>query len=174
MRSLQFWKAVTNDRSDFLERLLAELESLGIEFCVVGDTAVNAYCEPVVTEDLDVAIALTDLPRVEKAFAEKFEVHRLAQSFDVSARDSGLLLHVHSDERYEAFVARAPVRDVLGLRLPVAAPEDILQGKIWAVQDENRRPSKRLKDLADNAPLIEIDPKLRTRVPAKILARLIK
>ena len=45
MRALQYWKAVTMDRSDFLERLLAVFESLGVEFCVVGDAAVNAYCE---------------------------------------------------------------------------------------------------------------------------------
>jgi hypothetical protein len=172
MRTLQYWKAVTNDRSDFLERLLAELENLGVEFCVVGDAAVNAYCEPVVTEDLDVAIAIRDLPRVEKAFAEQFEVRRLARSIEVSARDSGLLLHILSDERYEAFVPRARVRDVLGLRLPVAAQEDVLQGKIWAVQDEDRRPSKRQKDLADISRLIEAEPALRKRVPADVLARL--
>jgi hypothetical protein len=60
----------------------------------------------------------------------------------------------------------------MGLQLPIAAPEDVLQGKIWAVQDEGRRPSKRQKDLADVSRLIEAEPELRGRVPAEILARL--
>jgi hypothetical protein len=99
-------------------------------------------------------------------------VQRFAHSVNVAARDSDLRLQIQTDPRYEAFVARARVRDVLGLRLPVAAAEDVLQGKIWAVQDEGRRPSKRQKDLADISRLIEAEPTLRNRVPADVLARL--
>jgi hypothetical protein len=62
---------------------------------------------------------------------------------------------------------------VLGLRLPVAHIEDLLQGKLWAVMDATRRPSKRQKDLADIARLLEADPALRARVPAEVLARLL-
>jgi hypothetical protein len=172
MRALQYWKAVTNDRSDFLERLLAVFESLGVEFCVIGDAAVNAYSPPVVTLDLDIAIALRDLPRIEKALAEQFTVQRFSHSINVAARDSDLRLQIQTDPRYEAFVPRARVREVLGLRLPVAAAEDVLQGKLWAVQDEGRRPSKRQKDLADISRLIEAEPALRKRVPADVLERL--
>jgi hypothetical protein len=174
MRALQYWKAVTMDRSDFLERLLAVFESLGIELCVVDDAAVNAYCEPVVTEDLDVAIAIRDLPRVEKALAEQFDVRRFAHSLNVSAVDSRLRLQIQTDPRYEAFISRARIRDVMELRLPVAAPEDVLQGKIWAVQDKGRRLSKRQKDLADIVRLMEADPELRKYVPADVLAMLIQ
>jgi len=56
----------------------------------------------------------------------------------------------------------------------VAAIEDILQGKIWAAQDETRRGSKRQKDLADIARLLEADPALRDRVPPDIAQRLIR
>ena len=160
------------DRSDFLERLLAVFETAGVNFCVVGGTAVNAYSPPVVTLDLDVAIAIRDLPRVEEALAEQFEVHRFPHSLNVSAPDSDLRLQIQTDPRYEAFVVRARIREVLGLQLPVAAPEDLLQGKIWAVQDKGRRPSKRQKDLADILRLIESDNELRKRVPADVLARL--
>jgi hypothetical protein len=58
MRALQFWKAVTMDRSDFLDRILAAFEEEKIAFCIVGGAAVNAYAEPLVTLDLDVAVAL--------------------------------------------------------------------------------------------------------------------
>jgi len=35
---------------------------------------------------------------------------------------------------YRSFIERAASHDVLGLQLPVAHIEDVLQGKIWAVQ----------------------------------------
>jgi hypothetical protein len=70
-------------------------------------------------------------------------------------------------------VERAERRDVLGLTLPVARVEDVLQGKIWAVQDRMRRPSKRQKDLADIARLLESYPDLRNDVPREVLALLL-
>jgi len=78
-----------------------------------------------------------------------------------------------TDPRYAPFVDRATEREVLGLRMSVAALDDVLQGKLWAVTDPERRPSKRQKDLADIARLLEGHPHLRDRVPAEVLARLI-
>lgn len=52
MRARAFWKAVTVDGTDFLDRLLGLLRDHGIRFCVVGGQAVNAYVEPVVSLDL--------------------------------------------------------------------------------------------------------------------------
>jgi hypothetical protein len=62
---------------------------------------------------------------------------------------------------------------VLDLELPVAAIDDILRGKIWAVQDATRRASKRQKDLADIARVLEAYPQLRGMVPEDVLARLV-
>jgi hypothetical protein len=62
---------------------------------------------------------------------------------------------------------------VLGIQLPVARLEDLLDGKVWAAMDPGHRPSKRQKDLADIARLLEAYPALRERVPAEILARLV-
>ena len=72
------------------------------------------------------------------------------------------------------------MRTVLGLELPVARLEDVLQGKTWAALDPERRPygmlregSRRQKDLADIARLLEKYPELRQKVPQKIRARLV-
>jgi hypothetical protein len=62
---------------------------------------------------------------------------------------------------------------VLGFPLPVAAIEDVLQGKIWAALDPDRRASRRQKDLADIARLIETHPNLRGRIPRELLDRLV-
>jgi hypothetical protein len=61
----------------------------------------------------------------------------------------------------------------MDFQLPVARIDDILQGKIWAALDETRRQSKRQKDLADIARIIEVSPELRERVPAELLAKLL-
>ena len=159
MKALRFWKAVTVDRSDFLERVVALLQEGAVRYCVLGDLAVNAYAEPVVTLDFDIAVALEDLSRTESLL-------------NFAAAGSNLRVQLQKDSRYCSFVSRSQVRNVLGLTLPVAAIEDVLRGKIWAVQDPGRRPSKRQKDLADIARLLETSPQLRGLVPAEILARL--
>jgi hypothetical protein len=56
--------------------------------------------------------------------------------------------------------------------LPVADPADLPQGKIWAASDLTRRASKRLKDLADIARLLEVYPELSERVPEEIRQKL--
>jgi hypothetical protein len=44
---------------------------------------------------------------------------------------------------------------------------------VWAVQDPTRRASKRQKDLADIARLLEHDPGLRSQVPQDVLNKLV-
>jgi len=77
MRARAFWKAVTLDRTDFLDRLIALLTEHDIRFCVVGGQAVNAYAEPVVSLDLYLAVAVEQLARAEALLREAFAVERL-------------------------------------------------------------------------------------------------
>jgi hypothetical protein len=173
MQALAYWKAVTADRTDFLDRLVGLLSVEGIRYCVIGGQAVNAYAEPVVSLDLDLAVATSDLERAEAVLGGHFRVERFAHSVNVSAAGSDLRVQLQRDGRYAAFVERATRREILGLPLPVAALEDVLQGKVWAAQDPERRPSKRQKDLADIARILETHPSLRSLVPQGILDRLI-
>lgn len=161
------------DYADFLSRVIELLTERGIRCCVIGGQGVNAYVDPVVSLDLDVVIAVEQLPELERLLDEEFTVERFPHSVNVSARGSDLRLQLQTDPRYESFLARASVRDVLGIKLPVASLEDVLQGKIWAALDSTRRPSKRQKDLADIARLIEAYPPMRQKVPDEILARLV-
>ena len=172
MRADAFWKTVTADRAGFLDRLIAVLAEHGIRYCVVGGQGVNAYADPVVSLDLDLAVAVDDVPRLEALMGEQFSVERFAHSLNVSAPSSDLRVQFQTDPTYASFLQRAAVRDVLGIPLPVAHVEDVLQGKIWAARDP-APPSKRQKDLADIARLIEAFPALRPRVPGDVLARLL-
>ncbi|HXG04951.1 MAG TPA: nucleotidyl transferase AbiEii/AbiGii toxin family protein [Candidatus Binatia bacterium] len=173
MRAREFWQTVTADRTDFLGRLLALLGEHGIRHCVVGGQAVNAYAEPVVSLDLDLAVAADQVPRLEALLRERFRVEVFPHSLTVSEPGSDLRVQIQADPRYAAFVDRAAEREVLGVRMPVAALEDVLQGKIWAALDPERRGSKRQKDLADIARLLERHPALRDHVPPEILDRLL-
>ena len=52
--------------------------------------------------------------------------------------------------------------------MKVATIEDVLTGKIWAYSDEERRMSKRQKDLADIMRLVEAYPELTNKLPTGI------
>ncbi|MBA7597383.1 hypothetical protein ES703_09892 [subsurface metagenome] len=54
----------------------------------------------------------------------------------------------------------------------MATVEGVLKGKIWAYSDEQRRMSKRQKDLADIMRLVEAYPYLEDKVPAWIRDKL--
>src|SRR6266508_3143218 len=173
MRALAFWKTVTVDESGFLEQFLDALRREKVRFCLIGGQAVNAYVEPVVSLDLDVVVAVGELARVQELLSKSFRLERFAHSLNVSQSRSDLRVQVQTDPRYADFLERAAPRDVLGLTLPVAAVEDVLKGKVWAVQDPARRGSKRQKDLADIARLLEKYPARGSQVPLDVLSRLV-
>lgn len=157
------------DRSNLLERFIGLLSEQDLGYCVIGGQGINAYVEPVVTLDLDLVIATDDIERARALLQQEFEVKQFEHSLNITLPDSRLRVRIQTDPRYSAFVQRAEPREILGLILPVARIEDLMQGKIWAVQDPTRRGSKRLKDLADIARLLESRPELRSQVPADIL-----
>lgn len=173
MQALEFWKTITMDHSNLLESLIELLKEHDVRFCVIGGQAVNAYVEPLVSLDLDLAVAVDQLEKVEALLEEHFSVKHFPHSLNVSIPDSDLRAQIQTDKRYGEFVKRASMRSVLGMELPVASVEDVLQGKVWAVLDSERRGSKRQKDLADIARILEHYPQLRSQVPQEILERLL-
>lgn len=173
MRALTFWKTVTVDQANLLERLITLLTEHRIRYCVIGGQAVNAYVEPVVSLDLDLVVALDQIAEVESLLSGVFTVRRFTHSLNVSLPGSDLRVQIQTDPRYETFIEQASMREVLGLALPVASLEDVLRSKFWAAQDLTRRASKRQKDLADIARLLEAYPELRDQVPQEILKRLV-
>jgi len=173
MQALAFWKAVTADRVELLDRILELLDENRVRYCLIGGQGVNAYVEPVVSLDLDLALASGEQQRIEPLLVPPLMVGRFPHRLNVSQQGSDLRVQFQTDPRYAEFVSRATQRAVLGRELSVAAVEDILQGKVWAAQDPTRRASKRQKDLADIARLLEAFPHLRGRVPADVLAKLL-
>ncbi len=173
MHALTFWKTVTMDHSNLLENLIELLKNNEVRFCVIGGQAVNAYAEPLVSLDLDLAVTVDQLEKVESLLEKHFVLKRFPHSLNVTIPDSDVRVQIQTDERYGSFPDRASLRSVLGMELPVASLEDVLQGKIWAALDSERRGSKRQKDLADIARILENYPQYRSHVPQEILRRLL-
>jgi hypothetical protein len=111
-------------------------------------------------------------PRGRNILKEHFKVEEFPHSLNVSASGSDLRIQIQTDARYADFVEGSTIREVLGLRLPVASIEDVLQGKIWAACHPARRGAERRKDLLDIERLLESNPDLKTRVPSEILREL--
>jgi hypothetical protein len=172
MKASTFWRLVVSDESGFLDRILSLLDEAGVRYCLIGGQAVNAYAEPVVSLDLDVAVALDQIDAARELLAPLFKVEEFPHLINVSDAGSNLRVQIQTDERYAEFVQRAEVREVLGQQLPVARIEDVLRGKVWAAADPTRRRSKRLKDYADIARLLEARPDLVDLVPEDIRRRL--
>src|SRR5271156_324068 len=164
MQALAFWKAVAMDKSNFLEGLIGLLAEQHIRYCVIGGQGVNAYAEPLVSLDLDLVVAVDQMAEVERMLGDRFHLERFPHSLNVSEPGSQLRVQIQTDPRYFDFPSRSAEQEVLGLRLPVASIEDVLDGKIWAAQDPERRPSKRRKDLLDIERLLETHARLRSRV----------
>jgi nucleotidyltransferase AbiEii toxin of type IV toxin-antitoxin system len=171
MQAYTFRKTVTMDQANLLESLIALFDEHEIQYCAIGGQAVNAYVEPLVS--LDLVVAVRQFDQVRDLLNRNFDVKQFPHSLNVSLAGSDLRVQIQTDERYAPFVERAVWREVLGLKLPVASLEDVLQGKIWAAQDSQRRGSKRQKDLADIARILEKYPTLRVKVPQEIRARLV-
>jgi len=136
---------------------------------VIGGLAVNAYAEPVISLDLDIIVAALKIEEiVGSAKARDLNVETFEHSINFSGCESDLRIQLRNGPRYQSFISRSETREVLGYSMKVAALQDVLQGKVWAYSDESRRKSKRQKDLADIARLIEEYPDLVAHLPPQI------
>ena len=169
MTGKEFLNSLANGKSDIIQTLLDVLSETGSRYCLIGGLAVNAYVEPVVSLDVDIAVAMEYLGAVCTAAREHaLRVEQLEHSVNLSSPSSDLRIQLQTDPRYQAFIPTAEDRDVLGYRMKVARVEDLLQGKVWAYMDKARRKSKRQKDLADILRLIERYPQLEAILPRTI------
>lgn len=172
MTEKEFLNKVTHSADDFLQKFLDLLRKNKVKFCAIGGLAVNAYADPVVSLDLDVVLATEKLDALMPELKKRFKVATFENSINVGEKKSDLRIQIQTDSRYQSFISRSKTRNVLGYKIPVAALEDVLQGKIWAAMDESRRPSKRQKDLADILRLIEEKKMLADFLPQQLKQRL--
>jgi hypothetical protein len=154
-----FLNAIANDQTDVVQLLLGLLEETGAAYCVIGGLAVNAYIV-VIAGDIE---KVCDAARDSGMIVEQFQ-----HSINLSVEGSDLRIQIQTDARFQDFVSRAIRCEVLGYTMYVACLDDVLQGKLWAYSDEQRRKSKRQKDLSDIMRLVENHPDLKKKLPSEI------
>ena len=168
MTEKTFLNKLANGKKDVIQLLLDQLEELKIDYCIIGGLAVNAYADPVASLDLDLVLTVRDTEKILEHVKNIFSINRFPHSINLQHPDSDLRIQLQTDLRYQAFIANASTKKVLGYEMKVASLEDVLKGKIWAYSDEERRKSKRQKDLADIMRLIETHPYLYNLLPKEI------
>ncbi len=168
MTKKEFMNSVSHGQEDILQQMLDLLNAMKVDYCVIGGLAVNAYVEPVVSLDLDLVVITEATDNFLEAAGKIFSIARFPHRTNLSSTKSDLRIQMQTDPRYQAFIAHASIKEAMGYEMKVAAVEDVLQGKIWAYLDEQRRKSKRHKDLADISRLVEAYPHLRDMLPESI------
>jgi hypothetical protein len=169
----QYFDWLTEGGSNDVLRMIAVLDHVQARWCMIGGLAVNHWAqEPLVTRDVDIVVALDQVePAIPSFESAGFLVKRFPWSINLDGH-SQISIQISTDEMYREFPGRSVPADIHGIPMRVACLEDTMTGKLAAYADKGRRPSKRQKDLADIARLIESHPGLEKRVPASILERI--
>ena len=172
MTAAEIYESVTNGgASDFAELITVLNENK--PSCLIGGLAVNCYVEPIYTVDVDLVVVTANLEQIGRELeAAGFRVKRFEDSMNAQRPGSKLNVQFTADTRYPDSLARATEREVLSRHIPVASLEDIVRGKVWAWQDEQRRSTKRKKDELDLMRIAEAYPQLRPLMPAQIVEQL--
>ena len=161
MTPKQFYDWQTTGGTNDVMLLVDVLERTDISWCAINDLAVNHWAqEPMVTKDVDIVITADDIDRavtlLEKA---GFTSERFSWSINLQGK-STVSIQISTEALYRDFPGRSVPADVHGILMRVASLEDTLQGKIAAWRDNERRQSKKIKDLGDIARLVESHPEL--------------
>ena len=161
MMAKQFYDWQTSGGTDDVMRLVDCLERADVAWCAIGGVAVNHWAlEPMVTQDVDFVVAGDEIERTVSLLEDAgFRSERFDWSINFKGR-SKLSIQLTTEEFYREFPSRAVPADVHGILLRVASLEDTLRGKMKAWGEPGRRQSKRIKDLADIARLLESHPQL--------------
>jgi hypothetical protein len=171
MTAAEVYEAITGGgTTDFADAV--EVLDQFKPWCLIGGLAVNCYLEPVYTLDADV-IAVERLTEIESAMVERgCQTERFPHRLNARRGKDRLNLQFSMAFRYQEFLKNAAPADVLGLRVPVASLSDLVRGKIWAWEDEERRFSKRKKDELDLIRIAEAHPEMRALMPREIVEHL--
>ena len=169
MTEVEAYELTTQGGATDFARLIQACQLFG-SYCIIGGLAVNCYVEPVYTLDADVVVIAAGLPKlVDHLRKQGFTTEEYSHSLNARGIGSDLRIQFTRDERYQAFLGRAVDGDVLGLRVKVARIEDVVQGKLWAYADSQRRLSKRKKDELDLIRLAEAYPELKRLYPRELV-----
>lgn len=169
MTSKQFYDWQTSGGTDDVMKLVDILERADIAWCAIDGVAVNHWAEhPMVTQDVDLVVATESVDQAVSLLEKAgFSSERFPWSVNFKAK-SAVSIQLSTEAFYIEFPKRAVAADVHGILMRVASLEDTLKGKVKAWSEPKRRQSKRIKDLADIARLVESHPRLWEALPDEV------
>jgi hypothetical protein len=168
MKTEEVYELTTRGGASDFARVVEICRRLG-PYCLVGGLAINCFVEPVYTLDADFVVIASHIAELKRELVQSgFRVEEFAHSLNAQAPASELRIQFTSDPRYQNFLGKAEEKEVLGVPVCVAALEDLVQGKLWAYLDPQRRMTKRKKDELDLLRLAEAFPRLRTLYPPEL------
>lgn len=161
MTGKQFYDWQTRGGTDDVMRLVDCLERADVAWCIIGGVAVNHWAQqPMVTQDVDFVVAVEAIEQTVSLLEQAgFRSERFEWSVNFQGH-SAISIQLSTEDFYRDFPSRAVPADVHGILMRVASLEDTLRGKMKAWSEPQRRQSKRIKDLADIARLVESHPPL--------------
>jgi len=152
-----------------LQRIVADVNDLGLSLCLVGGLAVSVRTEPRFTRDIDLAVQVNDdqqaeeligslrnhgydvLSIIEQKRTGRLATVRLRPPEEGSAGVVIDLLFASSGIELEVVTTSEPLETLFQLTVPVARIEHLLALKILA-RDDDRRP----QDIADIRSLLSV------------------
>ncbi len=172
MTASEIFESVTGSGSTDFATLVTILNRRGA-WCLIGGLAVNCYVEPVYTLDADIVVIASALAEIkDELIGAGFSVEEFPHSLNARMAKSDLRIQFTLDPRYQEFVNDTTPREVLGQSVPVASQPNVVQGKIWAWSDDQRRLSKRKKDELDLIRILEAYPEVSDLMPSEIRRQL--
>ena len=149
------------EQVDLLRYVIGVLEAQGVVYAVVGSIASAVYGEPRMTRDIDIIVRLSR-SQVDKLCQEfpdhEYYVSPAAAREAVATGGQFNVIHTKSGNKIDFMIARDDAwgRSQLARRLRravlpdaeayVAAPEDVILGKLWYYNEGGS--DKHLRDIA--------------------------
>jgi hypothetical protein len=152
-QELQLFEQATKGGYTEFKQLIGLLRRLNVNWCLIGDAAVNAYVEPIYMVDVHFVV---------------MEISEELRNFTAKA----LRVQFSTDPVYRCFISRSEIRTVFGERVPVACLRDLVTSKIDAWKSANRKPWRRSKDEADLLRLTEGYPEITSLLPDELRGKL--
>lgn len=157
--------AVVTSKERAFRELFRILEASGTNYALIGGLAIQLWGEEArTTLDIDVAVERYDLiprPALEAAGFRFLGRHEHSENW-IGPDETPV--QFSQDPEFSSLIEHAVARSFEGGRVRVAPALELVRSKLRAARDDARRPSKRMRDLADAQALIERDPNLERQL----------
>lgn len=157
--------AVVTSKERAFRDLFRILEESGARYALIGGLAVQLWGEEArTTLDIDVAVSGYEEIPGSALEAAGFRLLRRHEHSENWMGPDDTPVQFSQDPAFASLIEHAVTRTFEGGRVRVAPAIELVRSKLRAARDHARRPSKRLRDLADAQALIEREPDLERQL----------